>query len=69
MSTLRLQYEQIEKRFWMLKITRRERRELLLVLLLLAVAMLLLNASFDRAAEKAVIKAAEMTVVTHHDKM
>ena len=53
----------------MLKITRRERRELLLVLLLLAVAMLLLNASFDRAAEKAVIKAAEMTVVTHHDKM
>ena len=51
-----------EKDFRKLKITNRERREFLLVILLLAVAMFLLNASFNRVAEKAVIKLSEMTI-------
>ena len=50
------------KDFWDLKINSRERRELLLVVLLLTVSMFLLSSSFNRIADKAVEKVAEITI-------
>ena len=50
------------KDFWDLKINSRERRELLLVVLLLTVSMFLLNATFKRVADEAVIKVSEATM-------
>lgn len=54
--------ENMKKNFWELKINTRERRELLLVTLLLTVSMILLNSSFNRVAEKTVIKISKMTI-------
>ena len=52
----------LEKGFWELKINSRERRELLLVVLLLTVSMFLLNATFKRVADEAVIRVTEATM-------
>ena len=51
-----------ERFFWKLTITSRERRELFFVALLLTVSMFLLNSSFNRVAEKTVIKVSELAV-------